>query len=202
MRKKSNLLMAVLLLAACVLTACSPREVLSRRLAADLIVASETFEAPKQFVLQTGVVSNKDYLSPESVVLQHRGWIAATTSRCPADLNPGPCWDIVLTPSGVDAVRNLISADETSRPSFAIPAARRELVEITGVTKQGSAADVEFTWKWIPLNEIGAALYSSDLRYKSTVGFRNFDDGWRVIARPVRSGQTLDEALKNAEPAP
>lgn len=184
------------------LTACSPREVLSRRLAADLIVASATFEAPQQFVLQTGVVSNKDYLSPESVVLQHRGWITATTVRCPADLLPGPCWDVVLTPSGVDAVRNLVSADETSRPSFAIPAARRELVEITGVTKQGSAADVEFTWKWIPLNEIGGALYSSDVRYKSTVGFRNFDDGWRVNASPVRSGQTLDEALKSAEPAP
>jgi hypothetical protein len=183
------------------LASCSPREVLSRRLAADLIVQSATFEAPQQFVVQTGVVSNKNYLSPESVVLQHRGWIAATTARCPADLIPGPCWDIVLTPSGVDAVRNLVSTDETSRPAFAIPAARRELVEITGVTKQGSAADVEFTWKWIPLNEIGAALYSSDLRYKSTVGFRNYDDGWRVSASPVRSGQTLDDALKNAEPA-
>jgi hypothetical protein len=180
---------------------CSPRDVLSRRLAADLIAASETFQTQQQFVLQTGVVSNKDYLSPENVVLQHRGWISATNARCPADLTPAPCWDILLTPAGVDTVKNLIPADETSRPSFAIPAARRELVEISGISKQGSTADVEFTWKWIPLNEIGAALYSSDLKYKSTVGFRDFDDGWRVMAGPVRSGQTLDDALKNAEPA-
>lgn len=187
---------------ALLLTACSPRDVLSRRLAGDLIVASEAFKAPQQFTLQTGVVSNKDYLSPEYLVLQHHGWISATSTRCPADVTPPPCWDVLLTPSGVDTVRPLVSQQDTTRPSFAIPAARRELVEIVGISKQGNAADVEFTWKWIPVNEIGAALYSSDLRYKSTVGFRDFDDGWRVIASPVHSGQPLDDALKNAEPAP
>jgi len=197
MRKKFTILVFGFLL-----TSCSPRDVLSRRLAADLIAASETFKTPQPFTLQTGVVSNKDYLSPEYLVLQHHGWIAATNARCPADITPSPCWDIVLTPAGVDTVRSLISQQDTSKPSFAIPAAKRELVEITGISKQGSVADVEFTWKWIPLNEIGAALYSSDLRYKSTVGFRDFDDGWRVIAGPVHSGQPLDDALKNAEPAP
>jgi hypothetical protein len=55
------------------------------------------------------------------------------------------------------------------------------------------------------LNEVGAALYSADLRYASTVGFREYDDGWRILA--ARSAphpnpnQTLDDALKNAEPA-
>lgn len=197
MRTKLTLVLSVGFL----LAACSPRDVLSRRLAADLIADSEALKAPQQFTLQTGVVSNKDYLSPEYLVLQHHGWISATNARCPADVASTPCWDVALTPSGVDIVRALISADETSRPSFAIPAARRELIEITGISKQGSAADVEFTWKWVPLNEIGAALYSSDLRYKSTVGFRDYDDGWRVIASPVHTGQTLDDALKNAEPA-
>jgi hypothetical protein len=185
-----------------VLAGCSPRDVLSRRLAADLIAASETFKTPQPFTLQTGVVSNKDYLSPEYLVLQHHGWITATNARCPVDITPPPCWDIVLTPSGVDTVRNLISAQDTSKPSFAIPAAKRELVGIVGISKQGSVADVEFTWKWTPLNEIGAALYSSDLHYKSTVGFRNYDDGWRVVTSAVHSGQPLDDALKNAEPAP
>jgi hypothetical protein len=185
-----------------VLAGCSPRDVLSRRLAADLIAASETFKTPQPFTLQTGVVSNKDYLSPEYLVLQHHGWITATNARCPVDITPPPCWDIVLTPSGVDTVRNLISAQDTSKPSFAIPAAKRELVGIVGISKQGSVADVEFTWKWTPLNEIGAALYSSDLHYKSTVGFRNYDDGWRVVTSSVHSGQPLDDALKNAEPAP
>ncbi len=185
------------------LASCSPRDFLSRRLAADLLAASDPFKTPQQYVLQTGVVSNKDYASPENLVLQHHGWISATTIACPQGLAPPPCWDVLLTPSGVDTVRTLVPAEEVSRPSFAIPVARREFVSITGISKQGEVADVDFTWKWVPLNEIGAALYSSDLRYKSTVEFRNYDDGWRIVVAQSapRPGQTLDDSLKNAEPS-
>jgi len=94
----------------------------------------------------------------------------------------------------------LVSAEQAVRPSFAIPVARREFVGITGISRQGNVADVDFTWKWIPLNEIGAALYSNDLHYKSTVGFRDYDDGWRIVQTTPHPGQTLDDALKNAEP--
>ena len=80
--------------------------------------------------------------------------------------------------------------------------AQSELVAVTGVSKQGNVADVDFVWRWQPANEVGAALYSSDQRYHSTAGFRNYDDGWRVVLSAPRSGQTLDDALKNAEPAP
>lgn len=198
MRKKSILSLVFVLL----LTACSPREFLTRRLAADLISASDAFKTPQQFLMQTGVVSNKDYFAPEYLVLQHHGWISASSAPCSAGLSPPPCWDILLTPSGVDTVRSLVSKPDADKSSFAIPAARRELLGITGVVKQGNVADVEFTWKWVPLNEIGAALYSGDLRYKSTVGFRDYDDGWRVVQSATHSGQTLDEALRNAEPAP
>jgi hypothetical protein len=186
------------------LASCSPRDFLTRRLAADLISASDAFRAPQQFVLQTGVVSNNIYLAPEYLVLQHHGWISATNSLCRAGFAPPPCWDILLTPSGVDTIRALVSTDEVSKPSFAIPVARRELVGVTGVSKQGNVADVDFTWKWVPLNEIGAALYSGELHYKSTVGFRDYDDGWRVVIAPSasRAPQALDDALKNAEPAP
>lgn len=185
------------------LASCSPRDFLSRRLAADLLAASDPFKTPQQYVLQTGVVSNKDYASPENLVLQHHGWISATTIACPQGLAPPPCWDVLLTPSGVDTVRTLASAEEASRPSFAIPVARREFVSITGISKQGNVADVDFTWKWVPLNEIGAALYSSDPRYKSTVEFRSYDDGWRIVVAQSapRPGQTLDDSLKNAEPS-
>ena len=198
MRKKSILL----LFGALFLSACSPRDFLTRRLAADLISASDPFKTPQQYVLQTGIVSNKDYISPEYATLQHHGWISATTVACSPGLAPPPCWDILLTPSGVDTVRALVTAEETARPSFAIPVARREFVGITGISKQGNVADVDFTWKWIPLNEIGAALYSSDLRYKSTVAFRDYDDGWRIAIAQIapRPVQTLDDALKNAEP--
>jgi hypothetical protein len=195
------------LAAALLLTSCSPRDYLTRRLAADLISASDPFKTPQQYVLQTGVVSNQIYVAPEYLVLEHHGWVSATTAPCPAGLAPPPCWDILLTPSGVETVRTLIPAEDADKQSFAIPVARRELLTITGIAKQGNDADVEFTWRWIPLNEIGAALYSSDVHSKSTVSFRDYDDGWRVMLSASRSGQalenrTLDDALKNAEPAP
>jgi hypothetical protein len=183
------------------LAACSPRDFLTRRLAGDLIAGSIPFKTTQQLWLRTGVVSNKNYLSPEYLVLQHRGWISATTAPCPPELAP-PCWDVLLTPLGVDTIRGLISPDDAAKSFFGIPAARRELLAITGITKQGNVADVDFTWRWVPLNEVGAALYSSDLRYNSTVGFRNYDDGWRLVQNPAHTGQSLDDALKDAEPAP
>jgi hypothetical protein len=190
------------LLALLLLSSCSARDFLTRRLAADLISATDPFKAPQQYTLQTGVISNKDYVSPESHALQHHGWISATTIACPVGLTPPPCWDILLTPSGVETVRTLVPADETARPSFSIPVARRQFVAITGISKQNNSADVDFTWKWIPLNEIGAALYSTDLQYKSTVGFRDYDDGWRIMQTTPHPAQTLDDALKNAQPTP
>ena len=184
------------------LTSCSPRDFLTHRLASDLISASSEFQTPLRLTLHTGIISNKDYVSPEYLVLQHHGWISATSAPCTPGLSPPPCWDILLTPSGVDTIRTVVSADESAKPSITIPAARRELVSVARIGKQGSVADVEFTWKWIPLNEIGAALYSGDVHYKSIVGFRQYDDGWRVIEGTPRFGQSIDDALKNAEPAP
>jgi hypothetical protein len=196
-------ILALYLVLGLVLTSCSPRDVLSRRLATDLISASDTFRTPQQFALQTGIVSNKIYVSPEYLVLQQHGWISASTARCSPGMEPSPCWDVLLTPSGVETVRALIHGEGADKAFFFIPAARRELVSVTGISKQGSQADVDFTWRWVPLNEVGAALYSSDLRYTSTVGFRDYDDGWRMIAQTVpHPSQSLDDALKNAEPAP
>jgi hypothetical protein len=198
MQKKSVAILLALLL----LSSCSARDFLTRRLAADLISASDPFKAPQQYTLQTGVISTKDYAAPEYQVLQRHGWISASTISCPAALTPPPCWDILLTPSGVETVRTLVPAEETARPSFSIPVARRQFVAISGISKQGTVADVDFIWKWSALNEIGAALYSSDLQYKSTVGFREYDDGWRVVQTTPHAAQTLDDALKNSEPTP
>ena len=182
-------------------SSCSPRDFLTRRLAADLIAGSNVFKTPQEFELHTGVVSNKDYASPESLVLRRHGWISATTARCPPNLVPPPCWDVTLTPSGVDTIRLLVSPQEAEKASINVPAARRELIEVTGISKQGNLGDVDFTWRWVPLNEFGAAFYSSELHYRSIVGFRYYDDGWRVAESAFHPGQTLDEALKNAEPS-
>ena len=189
-------------LSALLLTACSPRDFLTHRLAADLISASSELRTPQRFVLQTGILSTKDYPSPEYLVLQHHGWISANSAPCPRDLTPPPCWDLLLTPSGVDAVRAARTTDQAGGSLLAIPVARRELVGVDGIAKQGNSADVDFTWRWVPLNEIGAALYSGDVHYKSVVGFHDYDDGWRMIESVPRSGQSIDDALKNAEPIP
>jgi hypothetical protein len=199
MRKSPITALAIVCLL--LLTSCSPRDFLTRRLAADLIASSNTFRASQRFQLRTGVVANKDYLSPDYLVLQHRGWISATNTACPPALAPPPCWDVMLTPSGVDTFQSLIAPSDAEKQSFSIPAARRELVAITGIAKQGTVADVEFTWRWIPLNEVGAVIYPGDVHYRSTAGFRCYDDGWRLVQGVSRPGQPLDEALKNAEPA-
>ena len=142
MRIRKIALFAVLL---CLLPACSPRDFLTRRLAADLISASDAFKTPQTFWLTTGIVSNKDFTSPESMVLQRRGWIIGNEQKCPAGVEPPPCWDVVLSPLGVDIIRPLIASGSTGNGAIAIQAARRELVAITGISKAGNFADVEFT---------------------------------------------------------
>jgi hypothetical protein len=198
MRKTSTLALCVVGLL--LLSSCSPRDFLTRRLAADLIASSSTFRATQQFQFTTGIISNQDYLAPQYLALQHRGWISGVVARCPPAVAP-PCWNATLTPTGVDTIQALLGPGDAEKQSFSIPAARRELIAITGIVKQGNLADVEFTWRWIPLNEVGAVMYSSDIRYRSTASFRSYDDGWRVVEAAAHNGQPLDEALRNAEPA-
>jgi hypothetical protein len=199
MRKPSILVVCTVF--ACLLSSCSPRDFLTRRLAADLIATSDTFRAHQQFELRTGVVSNKDYLSQTYLALQHHGWISATSIGCPAALTPPPCWDVMLTPAGVDTFQGLIAPGDAEKQSFTIPAAHRELIAITAIARQGNVADIEFIWRWTPLNEVGAVLYPTSVHYRSTTILRDYDDGWRLVHSAARPGQPLDEALRNAEPA-
>lgn len=184
----------------CLLCGCSPRDFLTRRLAADLISASDAFKAPQMFWLTTGIVSNKDFNSPDSMVLQRRGWIIGSEAKCPVGVEPAPCWEVVLSPLGVDTIRPLIASGSSSNGPIAIQVARRELAGVTGISKAGNFADVEFTWHWVSLNAVGAALLDSGVHYRSTVGFRSYDDGWRVVSEAAHSNQTMDEALRGAEP--
>lgn len=193
------LLVAMLL---CLAGACSPRDFLTHRLATDLISATDAFRAPQVFWLKTGIVSNKDFNSPDSMVLQRRGWIIGTQQKCPAGLDPAPCWEVVLSPHGVDAFRSLITDSTHGGTLMPIDVARREIVDITGISKAGNFADVEFLWHWVPMNEVGGALYDSGVRYRSTVGFRSYDDGWRVQTEPMHNNQPIDDALHAAQPVP
>jgi len=199
MRKlKIPLLTAML----CCAAACSPRDFLTRRLAADLIAGSDTFRTTQQFWLRTGIIPNKEYVSPEYLVLHRRGWIVGTLVSCPADVAPPPCEDVTFTPLGVETFRDLIPNGGAALQYFDVPIANRELIEVTGISKNGGLADVDFSWKWVPVNEVGSALYSGGMRYNSSVGFKHYDDGWRVIeGRSSKNEMSLDDALKNAEPA-
>ena len=191
------------ILCALMLAGCSPRDFLTRRLARDLIAGSPVFNAPEQFWMRTGVVSNKDFSSPEYIVFQRRGWISGSTVACKADVAPAPCWDVTLTPAGVDTFRGLIPSSQSASNYFAVPTARRQLVEVTGIAKQRNIADADFTWKWSAVNEVGAALYAGNALFSSTVELKRYDDGWRLVERNnVKEHQSLEEALKNAEPAP
>jgi hypothetical protein len=181
--------------------ACSPRDFLTRRLAADLIAGSDTFQMPQQFWLRTGPVSNKDYTSPEYLVLERHGWITASNVACPPNIAPPPCWDVILTPLGIETIRNWVPSSVGKSHYFSVPVARRELLEITGITKNGNVADVDFRWRWVALNELGSGLYAPNIDYKSTVGFIHYDDGWRMIEGSApKSSQAVDDALKNATP--
>src|SRR5882757_7113833 len=69
----------------CAAPGCSPRQFLTRRLAFELIANSDAFKATQRFWLRTGIVSNKDYISPEYLVLQRRGWLTGSTANCPSE---------------------------------------------------------------------------------------------------------------------
>jgi len=206
----------VISLCLCFMVACSPRDFLTRRLAATLIAGSDSFKTTQEFWLRTGVISNKDYSSPDYLVLQRHGWITGANVPCSQETAPKPaasavraptsgtepCWDVALTPIGIETFRGLIPNNAAPSRYFSVPAAKRELTGITGISKDGNFADVDFSWKWVPLNEVGAALYTGAIEYNSSAAFRHYDDGWRVMEGSTRKGnQTLDDALKNAVPA-
>jgi hypothetical protein len=108
----------------------------------------------------------------------------------------------VISPLGVDALRDWVAATAATSQYISVPVAQRELLGLSGIRKNGNFADVDFQWRWAPVNEVGAALYAKGTEYNSTVGFARYDDGWRVIeGGPLRSSQGLNDALKNAEPA-
>lgn len=183
-------------------TACSPRDFLTRRLASTLIAGSDVFTAQQQFWLRIGPVSVKDFSSPQYTVLQRHGWIIGAPTPCPPQVTPPPCYEVAMTPAGVDTLRDLIRGTETGKEYFSIPTARRELVSVTAISKSENTADVDFTWKWVPLNEVGSALNVGGLQYKSTVGMKHYDDGWRLLEGAPKNNQSLDDALKNADPVP
>jgi hypothetical protein len=49
---------------------------------------------------------------------------------------------------------------------------------------------------------VGAALSQTGVEFRSSVSFRHYDDGWRVVQGSApKTNQDLDDALKDAQPA-
>jgi hypothetical protein len=199
---EKRILKVLPLIALAAMSSCSPRYLLTRQLAFDLIASSAAMRTPQPLVLRTGLISNKDYLSTDYLVLRRYGWISAAPAKCTGEVTPPPCWELSLSPAGVGVVKSLIPSASNDQEMFELPLARRQVLTVSGISKEGNSAEVEFVWRWSALNEVGAALYPPDQRYRSVVAFRDYDDGWRLVETPVRNNQTMDEALKTAEPAP
>ena len=114
-------------------------------------------------------------------------------------------WQAAIgTRHGEKLYETLLSREESASAAdlgnyFSVPAARRQLLSVDGISKDESLAEVDFVWKWAPLNEVGTAFYGDGVQYTSTVGFRKYDDGWRVMeSTQPKHYPSMDEALKDA----
>ena len=88
----------------------------------------------------------------------------------------------MITPLGVDALRDWVAATAATSQYISVPVAQRELLGLTGIRKSGNFADVDFQWNMGRSQRSGEP--PSDAKgteYISTVGFVRYDDGWRVI---------------------
>jgi hypothetical protein len=61
-----------------------------------------------------------------------------------------------------------------------IVAARRELVDVTGVVTESDLARAEFTWRSVPTAG-GTALGTPPASRRASATFRRYVDGWRLI---------------------
>jgi len=180
-----NLSTLALCLAALLLSLLLPPHFLTRRLAADLIAASDTFAAPQQFQLHTGIISNRTIsrrnLSCSSIVAGYRPPKPLVSCSCPAALlgyHAHPFRRGYFSKSHRPRRRRETILQHPRRP----PRTRRHHRH----RQTSQPCDVEFTWRWIPMNEVGAALYSADLHYQSTASFAAMTTaGVWSIASPI-----------------
>ena len=125
------------------LASCSPRDFLTRRLATDLIAASDDSRPRSSSPCRPEPSPTKTTCRPEYLVLQQHGWISATKAPC----SPGLA--AALLGRSADAIRSGHgprpgSRQEADKALLFIPVAKRELLGVTGISKQGNAADVDF----------------------------------------------------------
>jgi hypothetical protein len=124
----------------------------------------ETEQEARARVIEMHLSSN-----PTIAVLRHLGYaeVRATLvrhARVPDRALPEP-WVFNLEPTLTDKGREAAKSQGLTGDK-AVPLARREVVEVTGVRKEGIRGEAEFTWKAVP-TEAGKAFDPSGDTFKS-----------------------------------
>lgn len=87
-----------------------------------------------------------------------------------------------LTEKGLTEKNDWIAASMVG--DYEVPLATRKLVEITGIGElqgeTGAFVEVQYTWKWSPVNEIATLMKLDERTNTGSAAFRKFDDGWRL----------------------
>jgi hypothetical protein len=179
----TTLLAALCVAAVFGLASCGSKE-LNRSSAADVLEASDAFKNPVSITLQPQYrqslalggagsqatpkeeIALKRFLEsrPDLAVLNHLGLVEfkGTNIQYP-DSAASP---VTVTATLTDAGKSASGDWQQSGDSWTIPVARRELVEVTGLTGgegESKAARVEYTWRWKPVGiGINFDMTSSD----------------------------------------
>lgn len=208
------------------LAGCASSRDLTRTRAAEMIGASGDFRAPVTLPLKKEIdlnvrVAEEDETDagatgraveiyyqfyPQMDALRQLGLIdvRATVRKRPQE-NHG-VWSFTVEPVLTEKGERLTFSGQADRDTSAVPLARKELVEVTGIIKTGDAiAQAQFTWKEVS-TEAGRAFVPDSPEYQGlsaslqqTLGQRNltkefgkikrgtatfqlYDDGWRLAA--------------------
>jgi hypothetical protein len=125
----------------------------------------ETEQAVRERVLRVYLESH-----PAVAVLRHLGYVEVQVSvvEPPRQTVKGSSsttpWVLNIEPGLTEKGRALAKSQGLTGDK-AVPLAKRELVEVTGVREQGGQAAAEFTWRAVP-NEAGEALDPSSDTFK------------------------------------
>lgn len=154
---------------------------LSRSDAAGLIASDKNFSKLMEMSIRIGTPINKGDLSKSSFdeALVTEGYV---------NVQNNPYVDVLhLTDKGQKEAINWKKSKQLGIiEMYNIPYAKREIVEVTGISEPKSgdnSVQAKFSWRPQPGNEIGKAMDKSEFEktFDGEAFFQKFDDGWRVV---------------------
>ncbi len=170
----------LILLGVSILTVSCDRK-LSRSDAAKLIESDKNFSKPMVMSMRIGNQINKEDLSKTS-------FDEALISEGYAEVQNNYYGDVFnFTEKGRKEAVNWSKSKQLGIiEMYNIPYAKREIVEVTGISEPKSGdnfSQVKFTWRSQPDDKIGKAMDKSEFgqTFDGEAFFQKFDDGWRVV---------------------